>query len=338
MFAIGVASCALIGMMSHLLVFRPLRAAPVLAKVVASVGILLFLQSLTALQFGSDSQRVPRILPDESVTFGSISFPRDGLWLALIVVAVARLLAAYYRYSRIGLATRAGAENERAIALGQYSPQRLAGSTWLLSSIVAGTIGILVAPTTVLNPVTYSLAVVPALAAALIGRFQSIGVAAAVGLALGSFRSIVTFQTSKAWWPRWAVSGLSDALPLIIIALALFAFGDRLPTRGSERTERMPTVIRPRNRPQVVVPLFVAGVAAILLTSDSYRFGVITSMIASSIMLSLVLVTGMIGQISLAQAALAGLAGFTLSKLIENVGIPFPLPMCSPVLPPRYSV
>ena len=324
-FALGTASCALIGMMTHFLVFRPLRAAPILAKVVASVGILLFLQALTALQFGSDSQRVISIVPNENVSFGRIAFPRDRLWLTLTVVCVAIGLSVYYRYSRTGLATRAAAENERAISLARYSPQKLAGATWLLSSLVAGTIGILVAPTTVLNPVTYALAIVPALAAALIGRFRSIAITAVAGLALGSFQSIITFQTSKTWWPRWAVSGLSDAVPFVIIAIALFAFGDRLPMRGAARTDRLPAVILPRNRPQVIVPTVLAGAATILLTSGTYRFGVITSMIISIIMLSLVVLTGLIGQISLAQAALAGFAGFILSKVTGSIGIPFPL-------------
>ena len=207
--------------------------------------------------------------------------------------------------------------------MARYSPQMLAGATWLLSSVVAGTIGILVAPTTVLNPSTYALAIVPALAAALIGRFRSIAVTAAAGLALGSFQAVVTFQTSKTWWPRWAVSGLSDAVPFVIIAIALFVFGDSLPTRGEARAERLPALVRPRNRPSVIIPLVAVGAAAIVLTSGSYRFGVITSMIVSIIMLSLVLLTGMIGQISLAQAALAGFAGFTLSKVTENTGMPF---------------
>ena len=67
------------------------------------------------------------------------------------------------------------------------------------------------------------------------------------------------------------------------------------------------------------------GAAAILLTSGTYRFGVITTMIASIIMLSLVVLTGFVGQISLAQASLAGIAGFALSKLTTDTGVPFPL-------------
>ena len=324
-FVLGVLSCALIGMLTHFLVFRPLRKAPVLAKVVASVGLLLLLQALTALQFKSDSRTVKPILPKENLTFGDASFPRDRLWLLLIVVVVAAGLAAYYRYTRIGLATVASAENERAVSLARYSPQLLAGATWLMSSVIVGAIGILVAPTTLLNPLTFALAIVPGLAAALIGRLNSIAVTAAAALLLGSFQSIVTFLTSKEWWPHWAVSGISDALPFVFIAIALFLFGDSLPRRGAATVDRLPEVVRPKNRVRVVIPVVAAGAIAILATSGSYRFGVITSMIVAIIMLSLVLLTGLIGQISLAQAGIAGIAGFTLSKVTENAGVPFPI-------------
>ncbi|MFT3855533.1 MAG: branched-chain amino acid ABC transporter permease/ATP-binding protein [Ilumatobacteraceae bacterium] len=324
-FGLGVLSCALVGILCHLLVFRPLRNAPVLAKVVASTGVLLFLQAVVALQFGSSSRAIGAILPNQNVFIGKASFPRDRLWLTLVVMLVAVALIAYFRFTRFGLATRAAAENERAAQTARFAPSALAGATWVLSSVVVGAIGILVAPTTPLNPVTYVLAIVPALAATLIGRFQSIGVTVAAALVLGSFQSVVTFQTSKAWWPRWAVTGLSDAVPFLVIVLALFLLGDRLPTRGSAQADRLPPVVRPQNRPAVIVALVIAGAALILVTGGSYRFGVITSMILSIVTLSLVVLTGLVGQISLAQAALAGAAGFTLSKVTVGLSVPFPI-------------
>jgi branched-chain amino acid transport system permease protein len=67
----------------------------------------------------------------------------------------------------------------------------------------------------------------------------------------------------------------------------------------------------------------VAGAAAVLVTSGSYRFGVITSMIFALLALSLVVLTGFVGQISLAQMAFAGASGFALSKLGTDVPFPF---------------
>ena len=87
----------------------------------------------------------------------------------------------------------------------------------------------------------------------------------------------------------------------------------------------LPEVHRPRNRPQWVGGLVLAGLLLLVLTDGSYRFGVVTTMIVTIITLSLVVLTGLVGQISLAQAAFAGSAGFVVAKLGDK--LPFPLAM-----------
>jgi ABC-type branched-subunit amino acid transport system ATPase component/branched-subunit amino acid ABC-type transport system permease component len=322
---LAVLSCSLIGLLVHFLVFRPLRRAPILARVVASVGVLLAIQALIVMQFSSTPRAVAPILPNEPVSLAGISFSRDRLWLTAVVIAIAVALWAWFRFTRLGLATRASAENERAIGLARFSPQVLAGSTWVLSSTVVGFVVILTSPTVILNPLTYVLAIVPALAAALVGRLSSIAMTVAAALALGVVQSIVVFQTTKSWWPDWAVTGLGDAVPFVVIVIALFVVGDSLPSRGAVESDPLPEVYRPKMRPAVIVPVVIGAGVLSTLTSGSYRFGVITSMIVTIIMLSLVVLTGLVGQISLAQAGIAGTAGFALSKLGDVAGIPFPI-------------
>ncbi len=326
---LAVLSCSLIGLLVHVLVFRPLRRAPILARVVASVGVLLTIQALIVMQFTSTPRAVAPILPNESVSFAGISFSRDRLWLTGVVVVIAVAMWAWFRFTRLGLATRASAENERAVSLARFSPQVLAGSTWVLSSTVVGFIVILTSPTVILNPLTYVLAIVPALAAALVGRLSSIAVTVAAALGLGVVQSIVVFQTTKSWWPEWAVTGLGDAVPFVVIVVALFVVGDALPTRGAAQADPLPEVYRPKMRPAVIAPVVIGAGVVATLTSGSYRFGIITSMIVTIVMLSLVVLTGLVGQISLAQAGIAGTAGFALSKLGDAAGIPFPV---SPLL------
>ena len=84
-------------------------------------------------------------------------------------------------------------------------------------------------------------------------------------------------------------------------------------------------MVLPRNRPGVVVACTVAGLAVILLTHGSYRFGVITSLASALIALSIVVLTGMVGQISLAQTAFAGIAGLVLAKIGDDIPFPFSL-------------
>ena len=321
---LGIVSSAVIGLLAHFIVFRPLRRAPALAKVVASVGLTVIMQALVGLRFDTKARDVDAILPNEPVHLGSLSFSRDRLYLAAIAILIAIGLWAYFRFARLGLATRAAAENELGASLTGFSPDFLAGTTWVLSSTITGVVVILAAPTTSLNPVNYTLYVVPALAVALIGRFNSIGVTCAAGLALGAFQSEITlWTTTKTWWPRWAVVGVTDAVPFLIVIVVLYFLGKSLPTRGALETRSLPDVSRPRNRPVVIVPLVAAGAISVILAPDLWRFGIVTSMIVTIIAISLVVLTGFVGQISLAQAAFAGAAGFVLAKMGNHV--PFPL-------------
>jgi branched-chain amino acid transport system permease protein len=322
-FAIGVGSAALLGLLVHLAVFRPLRAAPALGRVVASVGVTVTIEALVVLQFGTERRAVPPLLPQEPVQAGSLSFSRDRVWFTAVAVLLAVALWAYGRWTRTGLATRAAAQSERGAVLLGYSPDRLAAVTWVLAAVVGGSVATLVAPTTGVDPVSWTLLVVPALACALLGRLTSVGVACGAGLALGAVQSEITYLSSRPWWPTWASVGVAQSIPFLVIVIALFVLGRRLPDRGSIVVDPLPAVVVPRPRPVPVALLVAAGALALAVTSGSYRFGVITSMIVAIVALSLVVLVGLVGQISLAQAAFAGTAGFVLSKIGDSV--PFPL-------------
>jgi branched-chain amino acid transport system permease protein len=214
-------------------------------------------------------------------------------------------------------------ENERAASLTGYSPDRLAAATWVLASIVAAAVVILATPSTGLSADEIVLFVVPAVACALLGRLTSIPLACLAGLGLGVIESELTLLSGKGWWPHWATVGVSDSVPFVIVIVALFVLGRRIPTRGGLDVQLLPPVARPHVRPGRVAVLILAGVLSLALTTGGYRFGVITSMIIAIVALSLVVLTGLVGQISLAQAAVAGAAGFALSKI--GTGLPFPI-------------
>ena len=115
-FFLAMATAVAMGLIVYLLVFRPLRKAPALARVVASVGLVILLMDLVRGRFGDTTVlRVPSILPREPVTISSgLTIPRDGLWLAFIVVAMAAALWATLRFTRVGMITRAASETEKA--------------------------------------------------------------------------------------------------------------------------------------------------------------------------------------------------------------------------------
>src|SRR4051812_44216786 len=80
--ALGVA--ALLGLLVHALVFRPLRTAPALSKVVASVGLMGVLQALATLQFGPDDRIVAPVLSARPLSLFDVTVPSDRLLLAAV--------------------------------------------------------------------------------------------------------------------------------------------------------------------------------------------------------------------------------------------------------------
>jgi branched-chain amino acid transport system permease protein len=323
-FTMSLLVAAAIGLLAYLLVFRPLRGAPALAGLVASVGLMATLQALIVLRFGGSDRPVGAILPSEPIALFGSDVPRDRLLLAAIVVGAAAVLWAVYRFTRFGLASRAASDDRTGVALLGWSPDRLAAVNWVVASVLAGLGAILAAPVTGLHPVTTSLLVVPALAAALVGRLVSLAATAAAALALGMVQSLLLLaQDNYPWMPR---SGVREALPLVVILLALaLGAGARLARDPSGAGGRLPRAGRPRRVGAAAVAGSAAGAAGLLTLHGQDRVALVTSLIGALVCLSIVVLTGWSGQISLAQMAFAGVAGFSLSRLGTDVGVPFPV-------------
>ncbi len=320
---VSVVAAAALGLAVDGLVFRPLRRAPALARVVASVGLLATLQALAVLWFGADSRPVPSLLPNRPFALLGVDVPRDRLLLAVLVVVAATGLWALYRFTRFGLASRATAEDQVSVAMLGWSPDALSAANWVLAAVLAGLGGILVGPITALDPATTTLLVVPALAAALAGRLASFGTTVAVALALGMAQSaMLKLQEDLTWIPR---AGVREALPLVVILVALALGAGRSLGRGAPVERPLPLATRARRPGRWTVVGLAAGAAGVLLLEGQYRLGLVNSLIGAVICLSLVVLTGYVGQISLAQMAFAGVTGFTLARLSTAWDVPFPV-------------
>lgn len=333
--AVAAVAAAAVGVLVYALVFRPLRAAPPLARVVASLGVFLYLTSVAQLRFvGSANQGAAALrpefpLPDGSVRFGDAVIPTSNFVVAAVAGAAALLLAAVYRFTRFGVATRAAAESEKGALLTRVSPDRLGFLNWILGTALAGLAVILIATDTHgIDPVNTSLAIVPALAAALLARLDSFALAAIAGLGIGMVQSMLTtFQANHdGWLPDWLARGaLRGALPVVLIVVAISLRGSSLPARDALVAQRLPAAPLPR-RPVLAIACVAVPAAVGLVTLDAqWRLAIIVSTIATVIALSSVVLTGYVGQISLAQFAFAGLAAFGTAKLAATYGVPFPV-------------
>jgi branched-chain amino acid transport system permease protein len=323
---ISLLTSAVVGYLAHLLVFRQLRRAPALVQLVASVALMVTVQSLAELRFGSNAVIVLPILPTGTVSIGSASLAIGDLLLAGLAIVIALATWAYFRFTTLGLASRAFSMNERGVALMGFSPNRLAAASWTLGVLVSGGLMLLGSPATGLDAVNIPLLVVPALAVLLVARMSSAALVAVGGLILGPFQALMTYLSAEPWWPTWAQAGIQDAVPFLVVVATLYISGGKLPSRGGlDEDTKLPDVRLPNLRPvSLAVPLVIA-VAAIQLTSGSYRFGVVTSLAMALLALSYVVTTGYLGQVSLAQVSFAGAAGFVLSKASVVWHLPFPV-------------
>ncbi len=325
-FALALLTAALMGLLVYQLVFRPLYRAPALAKVVASIGLVIVFTSLIERRFPDDAGlRVDAILPREPVTImDGVTVPRDGLWLVFIVLLITTAVWVSSRYTRLGLATKAAAGNEKGAILLGYSPQRLAQFSFVLASLIGGLVVILASPMIQLSSSVLTFGyLIPALGAALIGAFTKVWPTVLTGLAIGLVQSSFTkMQTDFSWFPQY---GAREGLPFLVIIVAMVFLGERLPDRGSVEHFRMPAIPPAKvTTLSIVLPVGLA-VVGLLVLSPVWRGAIMTTTIATVLALSLVLLSGFGGQPSLAQLSFAGIVGFSLSKLAMQWDIPFPI-------------
>jgi branched-chain amino acid transport system permease protein len=321
---------AIWGALLYLFIFAPLRAASPIAKLVASVGLLLVLQSVIVLTFGSLPIPVTASLSRASIHLPSnIVVPANQVILAGIVVGVAVILWAIYRFTGFGLATRAAAEDERHLTLIGRSPMMVSGGNWMFAAAVVGLFAVLTAPINgSVDPTTTTLLIIPALAAALLGRFTSFGYAVFGGLAIGMLQALIQYLGTKPWFPTAGGSplpGIGESVPLVIIIITLLLQRRGLTGRGSLGSVRLPFAPAPR----FVLPKLGAGltiaVIGFLVLDSGWRLAEVNTLVGIAICLSFVILTGFVGQVSLAQMAVAGFSGFTLAKLSGSLGIGFPI-------------
>lgn len=228
--------------------------------------------------------------------------------VAAVSVAVG-LRVLLYR-TRIGVAMRAGVDDRTLSVLNGADPTWSARVAWMLGSSMAALGGILIAPNVALDAGSLSLLIVSAYAAAIFGRLRSLPLTFAGAVVVGCTESYLTgYLPTNQYLP-----GLRLAAPALILLLVLLALPNpRL--RG-----------RTRSREVFPIPTWRGGLAfaggsiavalvlaATLADADMVTYARIFPM--AIVALSLVVLIGFAGQISLCQLSLAGIGALTFAHL-----------------------
>ena len=342
---LALAGTVVFGVVVETVVFRPLRSSSPLSSLVASLGVLLTAQAtidlilkgggsdkapsaLDVMIGGGGNQIIPSVLPQGLVTMFGARIPADRFWLTGIVVLAAAVLWALYRWSHFGLATRAASENGTSAKLAGLHTDRLALQNAVLAAAVAGGMGILAGAVTQIDTVNLPLQVVPALGAAIFARFTSFSITCLAGLLIGAAQSLLYYAQTKPWFPTSGgvpLPGVSAVLTFLVIVAALWLRGSSLPTRGELLEGHLPPAPRPTRLAGPAIVCVVAVIVALFVVPFDYRFAIGVSLAGTIIGLSLVLITGYVGQVSLLQVPLAGIAAFAVSHLATDGGMSFPV-------------
>ncbi|MPY94432.1 MAG: ATP-binding cassette domain-containing protein [Acidimicrobiia bacterium] len=310
----GVVVSALLGLLTHLLVMRPLRRAAPLARMVATLGVLIVLQAGAVLRYGSNITFVRPELPTDVVRPFGVTISVDRFILFGIAAVLSVGLWALYRYTKFGLATSAVAENQRAAAAIGLSPDRLAAANWALGSALAGLAAILIAPIVTLQVRTMTSLVLAAMAAALVASFRSFPVAFVAGMLMGIGQTELTRYVD--------LPGASESLPFAVIILWMVLKGQALPLRDYF-LQRLPSTGDGQVRSGAVGGAVIVGALLVAFLPVRYVDALTTTFAMGLVLLSIVVLTGYAGQLSLAQFALAGFGAWIAGRLVDVWGWPF---------------
>src|SRR4051794_6376715 len=312
-----------IGYLIERFTIRPLAGRSALSKVVVTIGWLLVLQTAAGLIWGQTAYHRPVQLasiqgfrfPGTAVVVGW-----DEFTTIVVGLGLAFGTAAVLRWTTFGTSMRAVADDPDAARLWGIDVNRVMAVSWVAGSAMGAIAGVLITPRINFDPISLTIVVIDAFTAALIGRLTSLPWTVVGAMFLGLAETYPRIFSSNAG----AGHAVTFALVLLTLAI-LFRPGARLAQRTSAAREYAP-VPATDNPPvrRVVVGMGIGlGVFAPLLLSNYYQSLAAYSLIVGLIVLSLVVLTGFVGQVSFCQYSFAALGAFTVGSLVGGHGWSF---------------
>ena len=285
--------------------------------------------------FGTSQRLAPAALalnPDHVYfRIGSVALTGVELLTTGVTVVVVAGLAVMFRSSALGLRMRAVVESPRMTELAGIRADRVGTFAWMLSSLLAGLAGVLLAPIyAALDPSYFTALLVAAIAAAAVGGFASLPLTLVGGVALGVVQEVI-----GGYLPSGTVlsSGLRPAFPFVVLAVLLVArrsfrpagaLGDPLaacdPPPASLKPPSHMTEVALGSRAFAGLLVAVFIVITLVLVPGNWEFALTQGLVFAIIFLSITLLTGMSGQISLCQASFAAVGAFTAGQLATHFG------------------
>lgn len=326
----------LLGLVLEVLIFRHLRTASPIAKLVSSLGLLVAIPQFVQIQMGTGSTfGIIGIWWNDNALYRFGDYVLDGKEMAIVASTLIAVvgLGVLFRFAPVGLRMRAVVESPRMTELAGVDADRVSAFSWMLSSFFAGLAGVLLAPLYAsLAPANFNTLLVAAIAAAAFARLTSIPMALAGGILLGVAQSL-----AAGYLPPASVLArqIRPSLPFVALFLLLLfwpglrsATQSRDPLSGVDPPPAAPVGTTRSRALTLGTRVFGVVVFSVVFTLAMTTFNAkwvtvfITAVVYSVIFLSITVITGMAGQISLCQATFAGIGAFGTAQLVSVFGLP----------------
>lgn len=325
---VTVVAGAILGGLLELALMRRLAKAPRVVLLVATIGaaqLLLFLQFVLP---GIASYRAFPTAFARQWTVGGVVVRAEHLVALVVFPVIVAGLAWFLNRSRHGVAVRAAADNPDAARLAGISTTRVSLVVWALAGALAAVAAVLSAPLAGANVAgTGDLGpgiLLRTFAAAVIAGMASLPRALVAGVVLGVVEAVLFFNNP-------ADPGLINGVLLVVVLVAVLVVSVRQRGLGvregfsfSPRVRPVPPAllthwwVRHHTRIGAALALLVAVLLPVLVTSPSRQFLYSRVVVMALVALSLTVLTGWAGQLSLGQFALVGVGGMTTYTLVQN--------------------
>lgn len=320
------------------LMFRKLARVGETAQIVATIGLLVALPALglwtvelladagAPVKPAENQFGLPGVGPSPAKSWqlmDGVGVDSDQLitWVATAVVAVG--LWILMRHTPLGLRLRAAVDNRSLVELRGMSADRLSSVAWMLSSGLAGLAGVLATPLLGLSAHDFTLFLFVSATAAVLGRFMSIPLAFAGGLALGVLQNLVAGYADFAE----RITGFRTAVPFVILFAGLLLLTRRQRAAGTAAVVAPPVdYLAGRSWARRWGPWAVAAALlalAFYTVTTPFWSGILAQGLAISLVfVSFTVVTGLGAMVSLAQATFVTCAALVAGLLMSH-GWPF---------------
>jgi branched-chain amino acid transport system permease protein len=212
--AIGTA--IIMGLLIERLILRPLLGAPVLAVIMATIALATILGGVATLLWGAEYKAYHGLLPTLTLKVGALSIPSESLIGLIVSVVCVSILMLVFRYTKIGLAMRATAEDLQVVQSVGIRATTVYAVSWIIACVVGVIGGILLGGVSGANMELADVGL-KAFAVVLLGGVDSIGGAIVAGIILGMLENVAAGYLD----PLLPGGGLAQVFPFIVMIIVL---------------------------------------------------------------------------------------------------------------------